>query len=64
MWLRPCIALAVVYASSYSSDSAPSLGTSICRGCGPKETKKKKEKEKEKKERNLESNLSASLSHS
>ena len=28
-------------ASSYSSDLTPSLGTSICRGCGPKKTKKK-----------------------
>ena len=33
--------------SSYSSDSTPSLGTSICRECGPKKTKKKKEKKKE-----------------
>ena len=28
---------------SYSSDSTPSLGTSICYGCGPKIKKKKKE---------------------
>ena len=27
-------------ASSYSSNSVPSLGTSICHGCGPKKTKK------------------------
>ena len=27
-------------ASSYSSDWIPSLGTSICRGCGPKKTKR------------------------
>ena len=27
---------------SYSSDWTPSLGTSICLGCGPKKTKKKK----------------------
>ena len=26
--------MAVVYASGYNSDSTPSLGTSICRGCG------------------------------
>ena len=30
-------------------DLTPSLGTSICRGCGPKKTKKKKERKKEKK---------------
>ena len=29
MWLRSCIAVAVVQASSCSSDSTPSLGTSI-----------------------------------
>ena len=33
-WLRSCIAVAVVQAGGYSSDSSPSLGTSICRGCG------------------------------
>ena len=45
------VALAVAVAGSYSSDSVPSLGTSICRGCGPKKTKdqKKKKKEREKK---------------
>ena len=32
----PCVAVAVVQAGSCSSDSPPSLGTSICRGCGPK----------------------------
>ena len=32
--------MAVVWASDYSSDSAPSPGTSICLGCGPKKTKK------------------------
>ena len=41
------IAVAIVK-SSYSSNSAPSLETSICCGCGPKKTEKKKEK----KERN------------
>ena len=35
------IAAAVVQAGSCSSDLTPSLGTSICRGCGPKKTKKK-----------------------
>ena len=34
--------MAVVQAGSYSFDSIPSLGTSICHGCGPKKTKKKK----------------------
>ena len=29
-------------ASGYSSDSTPSLGTSICRGYGPKKTRKEK----------------------
>ena len=32
--------LAVVWASGYSSDSTPSLGTSMCCGCGPKGGKK------------------------
>ena len=36
------IAVAMVQASSYSSDSTPSLRISICHGCGPKKTKKKK----------------------
>jgi len=34
------VAVAVVQASSCSSDSSPSLGTSICCGCGPKKGKK------------------------
>ena len=29
---------------SYSFNWTPSLGTSICRGCGPKKTKKKQKK--------------------
>ena len=41
MWLGSCIAV-VVYAGSYSSDSTPSLGTSICWGCGPKKQKEKR----------------------
>ena len=40
MWLRSSIAVAVVEASSYSSDLTPSLGTSMCCGCGPKKKKK------------------------
>ena len=39
-WLRSVIAVAVVQASSYSSDSTPRI--SICHRCGPKKTKKKK----------------------
>ena len=30
------MAVAVAVAGSYSSDSTPSLGTSICRGSGPR----------------------------
>ena len=40
MWLGSGVAVAVAVAGSYSSDSTPSLGTSICHGCGPEETKK------------------------
>ena len=32
------VAVAVVGAGSCSSNSTPSLGTSICHGCGPKKT--------------------------
>ena len=39
-WLGSGVAMAQVLAGNYSSDSTPSLGTSICHGCGPKETKK------------------------
>ena len=35
-WLRSGIAVAVVYAGSYSSNLTPSLGTSICCRYGPK----------------------------
>ena len=42
-WLRSSIAVAVAvgWAGSYSSDSSPRLGTSICFGCGPKTQNKK-----------------------
>ena len=46
MWLGSHIALAVAIAvavaGSYSSNLTPSLGISICHGCGPKKTKDKK----------------------
>ena len=48
MRLGSGIAVAVVQAGSCGSDSAPSLETSICHWCGPKETKKKKKKRKRK----------------
>ena len=38
MWLGSGVAVAAVEASSSSSDSTPSLGTSICCRCGPKNT--------------------------
>ena len=37
-WLRYQVAVAVVQASSYNSDSTLSVGTSICLGWGPKHT--------------------------
>ena len=40
MQLRADVAVAVVYAGSYSSDSTLSLGTSICHGCALKRKKK------------------------
>ena len=44
--LRSGVSVAVAQASSCSSDSTPSLGTSVCRGCGPKRTKKQKAKQR------------------
>ena len=46
MRLRSDIAVAVVYAGRLSSDSTPSLGTSICHRCGPKKKKKKRKKKR------------------
>ena len=46
MWLGSGVAVAVAEASSYSSNSTPCPGTSICHGC----RRKKKEEEKKKKE--------------
>ena len=45
-WLRSCIAVAVVQASSCSSNLTPSLGTSISCGCGPKKQKQKQTNKK------------------
>ena len=42
--LRSVIAVAVVQAGSCSSDSIPSLGTSIHLGCSPLKKKKKDER--------------------
>ena len=39
MRLESCIAVALGQASGYSSKWSPSLGNSICRGCGPKRQK-------------------------
>ena len=41
------VAVAVVEASGYSSDSTPSLGTSMCRGRGPKKPKTNKQTKKD-----------------
>ena len=42
MWLGSGVAVAMVWAGSCSSDSTPSLGTSICHWCSPKKKGKKK----------------------
>ena len=39
--LRSGIAVAMVQAGSYSSNQTPSLGTSICCRCSPKQTKRR-----------------------
>ena len=44
MQLRSSTTVALAWANSYSSDWTPSLGTSICRGCGTKKTKRQKKK--------------------
>ena len=46
MWLESGVAVPVVQASGCSSISAPSLGTSICHGCGCKNQKEGKEERK------------------
>ena len=42
IWPGSGIAEAVVQASRCSSDSTPSLGTSMCHRCGPKKKKEKR----------------------
>ena len=39
MCFRSAIAVAVVYAGSYSPDWTPSLGTYICHRCSPKKNR-------------------------
>ena len=48
MQLRSGVAVAVVWAGGCSSNSAPSLGTSVCHRCRPQKKKKKKERKKKK----------------
>ena len=60
MWLGSCTAVAVAWAGGYSSDWTSTLGTSICLGCGPKKTKKKKNK-KTKNKKNIKKKLKGSL---
>ena len=45
-WLGSCVAVALAWAGSYSSDRTPILGTSICCGCSPRKDQKKKKKKK------------------
>ena len=42
--LKSHVAVAVVEASDCSSDATPSLGISICRGCGAKKKERKKKR--------------------
>ena len=42
MWLGSSVAVAMVEVGSCSSDSTPSLGTSVCSEGSPKKTKRKK----------------------
>ena len=42
MQLGSGVAVAVAWASGYSSDLTPRLGTSTCYGCSPKKKNKKK----------------------
>ena len=42
LWLRSCVFVAVAQAGGCKSNQTPNLGTSICSGCSPKKTKRKK----------------------
>ena len=46
MWLGSSVAVALAQYGSYSSDSTPSLETSICRGSGPRKMAKRQKKKK------------------
>ena len=52
MWLRSCIAMAMVWASSCNSDLTSSLGTSICCTWSPEKQKQNKTKQKTNKQKN------------
>ena len=43
-WLGSDVAVALAQAGGYRSDSTPSLGTSICCGCGPGKDRKTKKR--------------------
>ena len=47
MQLRSGFAVALALADSCSSDSTPSLGTSICSGSGPRKGEKTKKRKKQ-----------------
>ena len=42
MQLGSGVAVAVAWAGGYSSNSTPSLGTSVCHECSPKNQERKK----------------------
>ena len=44
MWLGSGVAVAVTEAGGCSSNSTPSLGTSMCYGCGPKKNKQQRKR--------------------
>ena len=60
MRLRSQVAVAVVWASSYSSNQTPSLGTSICHGAALEKDKRQKTKDKKKRKETMGSPVSSS----
>ena len=52
LWLGIRVAMALVWACSYSSDLSRSLGTSTCCGCGPKKARKQARKKEDRKTKN------------